>query len=56
VISTDGGGGNFVLFTVGAPHEGEVHWYAFEDSGDPIRVWKTLQDYLENEIKDALGE
>jgi hypothetical protein len=55
VISTDGGGGNFVLFGVGAPHEGEVHYYNFEDMAEPIQVWKTFQDYLEHRIEEAVG-
>jgi hypothetical protein len=55
VISQDGGGGNIVLFGVGAPHEGEVHYYNFEDRAEPIRVWKTFQDYLEDRIAEAGG-
>jgi hypothetical protein len=55
IISTDGGGGNFVLYTRGSPVEGEVHWYSFEDQGDPIMSWKTLQDYLEYIIDEAIG-
>ena len=53
VISQDGGGGNIVLFGVGAPHEGEVHHYNFEDMAEPIRVWRTFQDYLEDRISEA---
>ena len=56
VIATDGGGGNFVLFAVGSPCEGEVHWYNFEDMADPVKVWKTFKDYLEYEIENALRE
>lgn len=55
VISTDGGGGNIILFGVGAPSEGEVHYYNFEDKAEPIQVWKTFQDYLEYEIEAAVG-
>jgi antitoxin YobK len=55
VISTDGGGGNFVLFGIGAPHEGEVHYYNFEDQAEPIRTWKTFQDFLEHRIAEATG-
>jgi hypothetical protein len=56
VVATDGGGGNFVLFTVGSPHEGEVHWYNLEDTDEPIRTWKTLGDYLEYAIENALSD
>lgn len=38
VISRDGGGGNVVLFGVGTPCEGEVHYYNFEDQAEPIEV------------------
>jgi SMI1/KNR4 family protein SUKH-1 len=55
VIATDGGGGNYVLFTVGSPHEGQVHYYNFEDQAEPIQVWKTFQDYLESRIEEATG-
>lgn len=55
VISTDGAGGYVVLFGTGAPHEGEVHYYNLEDQTQPIRVWKTFQDYLESRIAEAMG-
>jgi hypothetical protein len=55
VISQDGGGGNIVLFGVGAPHEGEVHYYNLEDQAEPIRMWNTFQDYLEDRIEEASG-
>lgn len=55
VIATDGGGGNYVLFTAGSPYEGEVHYYNFEDQAEPIEVWKTFQDYLDHEIEAAVG-
>lgn len=55
VISTDGGGGNIVLFGVDTPHGGEVHYYNFEDKAEPIQTWKTFQDYLEHEIEAAVG-
>lgn len=55
IIATDGGGGNYLLFTAGSPHEGEVHYYNFEDRPDPIHVWKTFQDYLEHRIEEAVG-
>jgi hypothetical protein len=54
VISTDGGGGNFVLFTAGSPYEGAVHWYNFEDQGEPIKAWKTFQDFLEYAIENSV--
>jgi hypothetical protein len=54
IIATDGGGGNYVLFTVGSSHEGEVHYYNFEDKVEPIQTWKTFQDYLEHQI-EAVG-
>lgn len=55
VISTDGSGGNYVLFTTGSRHEGEVHYYNLEDQAEPIEVWKTFQDYLEWQIQEAGG-
>ena len=55
VIATDGGGGNYLLFTEGSPYEGQVHYYNLEDRAEPIRVWKTFQDYLEYRIEDAIG-
>jgi hypothetical protein len=55
VISQDGGGGNVVLFGVGAPHEGEVHYYNLEDQTEPIQVWQTFQDYLERRIEEAIS-
>lgn len=53
VISTDGGGGNFVLFGLDVLHGGEVHYYNFEDMAKPIKAWKTFQDYLEYRIEEA---
>jgi len=53
VISTDGGGGNFVLFGVGALCGGEVHYYNFIDSAEPITTWRTFRDYLEHQIEEA---
>lgn len=55
VISTDGGGGNVVLFGLDAPHGGEVHYYNLEDQAEPIQVWQTFLDYLEYQIEEAVG-
>ena len=55
VISVDGGGGVFLLFPAGSPREGEVHWYNFEDAAEAIEVWSSFQEYLEYEIKNAIG-
>ena len=55
VIATDGGGGYFVLFTAGSQCEGEVHYLNLEDQTEPLRVWRTLQDYLEGQIQEAVG-
>ena len=54
VVAADGGGGNFVLFTVGSPYEGQVHWYNFEDQEEPIKTWQTFQDFLEYRIENAV--
>jgi hypothetical protein len=53
VIATDGGGGNYVLFTAGSPYEGQVHYYNLEDQAEPHQVWGTFQDYLEAQIEEA---
>jgi hypothetical protein len=55
VISTDGGGGNLVLFGQGTVHAGEVHHYNLEDQDEPIRIWETFQNYLEDRIEEATG-
>lgn len=55
VVSTDGAGGNYVLFTCGSPLEGQVHWYNFEDQPEPHRVWNTFQEFLEYNIEDSLS-
>ena len=54
VISTDGGGGNFLLFCVGSPYEGQVRWFNLEDDLEPIDVWESLQSYLEHLADTAI--
>jgi hypothetical protein len=46
-ISTDGGGGYFVLFAAGSPLAGQVHYYNFEDAAEPLQVWQDFAAFLE---------
>lgn len=53
VIAEDGGGGCFVLYTVGAANEGAVHWYNRADSEDPIMQFASLADYIQYSIDNT---